>query len=45
MTDITQESLQKKQQAIDRVFHDLKHDLIMLNPRENYAKATDCGED
>ena len=37
--------LEQKRKDINRVFHDLKHDLIMLNPRENYAKATDCGED
>ena len=32
--------LEQKRKEINRVFHDLKHDLIMLNPRENYAKAT-----
>ena len=37
--------LEQKRKDINRVFHDLKHELIMLNPRENYAKATDCGED
>ena len=31
--------LEQKRKDINRVFHDLKHDLIMLNPRENYAKA------
>lgn len=31
--------LEQKRKEINRVFHDLKHDLIMLNPRENYAKA------
>ena len=30
--------LEQKRKEINRVFHDLKHDLIMLNPRENYAK-------
>ena len=37
--------LEQKRKDINRVFHDLKHDLVMLNPRENYAKATDSGED
>ena len=32
--------LDQKRKEINRVFHDLKHELIMLNPRENYAKAT-----
>ena len=31
--------LEQKRKEINRVFHDLKHDLIMLNPRENYAKV------
>ena len=31
--------LEQKRKEINRVFHDLKHELIMLNPRENYAKA------
>ena len=31
--------LDQKRKEINRVFHDLKHELIMLNPRENYAKA------
>ena len=31
--------LEQKRKDINRVFHDLKHELIMLNPRENYAKA------
>lgn len=30
--------LEQKRKDINRVFHDLKHDLIMLNPRENYAR-------
>ena len=30
--------LEQKRKEINRVFHDLKHDLIMLNPRENFAK-------
>ena len=32
--------LDQKRKDINRIFHDLKHELIMLNPRENYAKAT-----
>lgn len=32
--------LEQKRKEINRVFHDLKHELIMMNPRENYAKAT-----
>ena len=31
--------LEQKRKEINRVFHDLNHDLIMLNPRENYAKV------
>lgn len=33
--------LKQKRKEINRVFHDLKHDLIMLNPHENYAKESD----
>ena len=33
--------LEQKRKDINRVFHDLKHDLIMLNPRENYARPKD----
>lgn len=33
--------LEQKRKDINRVFHDLKHDLIMLNPRENFAKESD----
>ena len=32
--------LEQKRKDINRIFHDLRHELIMLNPRENYAKAT-----
>lgn len=32
--------IDQKRKDINRLFHDLKHELIMLNPRENYAKAT-----
>lgn len=31
--------LEQKRKDVNRVFHKLKHDLIMLNPRESYAKA------
>ena len=30
--------LEQKRKDINRVFHDLKHELIMLNPREQYVK-------
>lgn len=30
--------LQQKRKDINRVFHDLKHELIMMNPRENFAR-------
>ena len=29
--------LDQKRKEINRVFHDLKHEFIMLNPREQYA--------
>ena len=31
--------LEQKRKDINRVFHDLKHELIKLNPREDYAKT------
>lgn len=31
--------LEQKRKDINRLFHELKHDLIMANPREQYAKA------
>lgn len=34
--------LEQKRKDINRVFHELKHDIIMLNPRDGYAKTTDC---
>ena len=34
---------EQKRKDINRVFHDLKHELIMLNPRESYAK--ECNQD
>jgi hypothetical protein len=37
--------LEQKRKEINRVFHDLKHDLIMLNPRENYAKVDEGKKD
>jgi len=30
--------VEQRRKDINRVFHELKHDLIMLNPRESYAK-------
>ncbi len=33
--------LDQKRKEINRVFHDLKHELIMLNPREQYARPKD----
>jgi seryl-tRNA synthetase len=34
--------LEQKRKDINRLFHDLKHELIMANPREKYAKAATC---
>ena len=31
-----------KRKDINRLFHELKHELIMANPREKYAKAATC---
>ena len=33
--------LEQKRKDVNRVFHELKHELIMLNPRESYAKTAD----
>lgn len=33
--------LEQKRKDVNRVFYELKHELIMLNSRENYAKTTD----
>ena len=30
--------LEQKRKDINRVFHDIKHELIMLNPRERFMK-------
>lgn len=30
--------LDKKRMNINRIFHDLKHELIMMNPREDFAR-------
>ena len=35
---IEQLELEQKRKDINRVFHDLKHELIMMNPREKYVK-------
>ena len=34
--------LEQKRKEINRVFHDLKHDLIMLNPRENFMRKEEA---
>lgn len=34
--------LEQKRKDINRLFHELKHDIIMLNPRDGYAKISDC---
>lgn len=36
--------IEQKRKEINRVFHDLKHELIMLNPREQYAKSDENEE-
>lgn len=36
--------LEQKRKDINRLFHELKHDLIMANPRERFAKNSDCGD-
>ena len=36
--------IEQKRKEINRVFHDLKHELIMLNPREQYAKIDEDEE-
>ena len=38
---IERTEIEQKRKEINRVFHELKHELIMLNPRENYAKNTE----
>ena len=37
--------LDQKRKDINRVFHDLKHELIMLNPREQYARPKDTEDE
>lgn len=32
--------IEQKRKDINRLFHQLKHELIMLNPRDGYAKTT-----
>ena len=34
--------LEQKRKEINRVFHDLKHELIMLNPRENFMRKEEA---
>ena len=33
--------LEQKRKNINRLFHELKHDLIMANPHDGYAKKED----
>lgn len=35
--------LEQKAKDINRVFHELKHELIMMNPRERFAKPEENG--
>lgn len=35
--------LEQKAKDINRMFHELKHELIMMNPREGYAKPEENG--
>ena len=37
--------LEQKRKDINRIFHDLKHELIMLNPREQYARPKDTEDE
>ena len=37
--------LDQKRKDINRIFHDLKHELIMLNPREQYARPKDTEDE
>lgn len=36
--------LEQKRKDINRVFHDLKHELIMLNPRENFMRKEESAK-
>ena len=36
--------LEQKRKDINRLFHELKHEIITLNPRDGYAKADRQGE-
>jgi len=38
MVNIERIELEQKQKDINRLFHELKHELIMMNPRENFAR-------
>lgn len=31
--------LEQKRKEVNRIFYDLKHEMIMLNPREEYTKT------
>ena len=37
--------LDQKRKDINRIFHDLKHELIMLNPLEQYARPKDTEDE
>lgn len=37
-------SVEQERKDINRTFHELKHQLIMLNPRENYVKSAESVE-
>ena len=34
----------RKRREINRVFHELKHNLIVLNPREDFIRKEECVE-
>jgi uncharacterized protein YoxC len=37
--------VEQKLKDINRVFHAIKHELIVINPREKYGQNTECRED
>jgi hypothetical protein len=36
--------VEQKLKDINRVFHSIKHELIVINPREKYGQNTECRE-
>jgi hypothetical protein len=38
------QDIEAKAKAINRPFHDIKHEFCMLNPRERFAKPKDDGQ-